>query len=44
MLAKSRFARHFDFLGDMTTHFGIFPGCGTNLPFTSEPRNDGACC
>lgn len=44
MLAKSRFARHFDFLGDMTTHFGIFPGCGTNMPFTAEASNDGACC
>lgn len=44
MLARSRFARHFDFFGDMTTHFGIFPGCGTNMPFTTEARNDGACC
>jgi len=44
MLEKSRFARHFDFLGDRTTHFGIFPGCGTSLPFTAEARNDGACC
>lgn len=44
MLEKSRFARHFDFLGDRTTHLGIFPGCGTSLPFAAEPRNDGACC
>lgn len=44
MLAKSRFARHFDFFGDTKTHFGIFPGCGTNMPFTAEARNDGACC
>ena len=44
MLAKSRFARHFDFHGDMKTHFGIFPGCGTSLPFTAEASNDGACC
>lgn len=44
MLERSRFARHFDFLGDRTTHFGIFPGCGTSLPFAAEPRNDGACC
>lgn len=44
MLAKSRFARHFDFLGDQSTHFGIFPGCGTALPFTAAARNDGACC
>jgi len=44
MLEKSRFSRHFDFFGDMTKHFGIFPGCGTNMPFSTEPRNDGACC
>lgn len=44
MLERSRFSRHFDFLGDRTTHFGIFPGCGTSLPFAAEPRNDGACC
>jgi arsenite methyltransferase len=44
MLEKSRFARHFDFLGDRATHFGIFPGCGTSLPFAAEARNDGACC
>ena len=44
MLAKSRFGRHFDFFGDMTKHFGTFPGCGTNMPFSTEARNDGACC
>ncbi|MBI2387620.1 MAG: methyltransferase domain-containing protein [Elusimicrobia bacterium] len=44
MLEKSRLGRHFDFFGDMKTHFGIFPGCGTNMPFATEPRNDGACC
>jgi len=44
MLAKSRYARHFDFFGDMTTHFGIFPGCGTSMPFSTETRNDASCC
>ena len=44
MLTKSRYGRHFDFFGDMTKHFGIFPGCGTNIPFSTETRNDGACC
>lgn len=44
MLEKSRFSRHFDFFGDMTKHFGIFPGCGTNMPFSTETGNDGACC
>ena len=44
MLQKSRLARHFDFFGDMKTHFGIFPGCGTNLPFAAGPEADAACC
>lgn len=44
MLAKSRFGLHFDYFGDMKKHFGIFPGCGTNMPFSTEARNDGACC
>lgn len=33
MLAETRFARHFDFIGDFSRHFGIFAGCGTALPF-----------
>ncbi len=44
MLAKGRLARHFEFFGDTKTHFGIFPGCGTNLPFDGTAENDGACC
>lgn len=44
MLEKSRFACHFDFFGDMKKHCGIFPGCGTNMPFSTEAKNDGACC
>lgn len=47
MLAESRFATHFDFIGDFSRHFGIFPGCGTNIPFGLESAaNSGsaACC
>lgn len=44
MLEKTRLARHFEFIGDTKTHFGIFPGCGTNLPFDGTAENDGACC
>ena len=44
MLEKSRYGRHFDVFGDTAKHFGIFPGCGTSLPFSQEARNDGACC
>lgn len=33
MLAETRFAPHFDFIGSFDTHYGIFPGCGTPVPF-----------
>jgi SAM-dependent methyltransferase len=33
MLAESRFAAHFEFIGDTSRHFGIFAGCGSALPF-----------
>lgn len=47
MLEESRFAPHFDFLGDFSTHYGVFPGCGTNIPFSREgvhSREAGDCC
>lgn len=47
MLAESRFAPYFDFIGDFSTHYGIFPGCGTSNPFTTEADaqgSDGAGC
>ncbi len=46
MLHETRFAAHFDFIGDFSRHYGIFEGCGSNLPF--ELTVDGAaalaCC
>jgi hypothetical protein len=33
MLAGSRLAPHFDFIGDFSRHYGLFEGCGTVLPF-----------
>jgi hypothetical protein len=33
MLTESRFAAHFEFIGDTSRHFGIFAGCGSALPF-----------
>lgn len=33
MLADTRFAPHFDFIGDFSTHYGVFAGCGGGLPF-----------
>lgn len=49
MLADTRFAPHFDFIGDFSTHFGVFPGCGTGSPFgqgASQPATatSAACC
>lgn len=51
MLADTRFAEHFDFLGDFATHYGVFPDCGVAMPFgvgESAPASDTsapvACC
>ena len=49
MLADTRFAPHFDFIGDFETHYGIFPGCGMSIPFattaaTSPPKSSSGCC
>lgn len=51
MLRESRFGPHFDFLDGPGTHFGIFPGCGTALPFGEAAAGRGpgdppgsACC
>ena len=46
MLADTRLAPHFDFLDGCGQHLGIFPGCGTALPFegTGPSVTAGACC
>lgn len=33
MLRDSRFAPHFEFIGDFDRHYGLFAGCGGGLPF-----------
>merc|ERR1712217_987079 len=38
MLKDTRFARHFDFIGDFSTHYGIYDGCGTLIPFAVRRR------
>jgi hypothetical protein len=47
MLADTRFSRHFEFVGDFCTHYGIFPGCGMSIPFAlgeaPKPSNGGCC-
>ncbi len=46
MLHDSRFAGHFEFIGDFTTHYGVFPGCGSQMPFASDSSITpvGGCC
>jgi len=46
MLEETRFRPHFEFIGDFSTHYGIFPGCGTSIPFASEnaAAAAGGCC
>lgn len=48
MLHDTRFKDHFDFIGSWDTHYGIFDGCGTTLPFDSSngpaETSGGGCC
>ncbi|EDY86538.1 arsenite methyltransferase [gamma proteobacterium HTCC5015] len=48
MLQDSRFASHFEFVGDFKYHYGLFEGCGESLPFRSSEsvgeQSEGACC
>jgi len=49
MLKHTRFEPYFVFIGDQTTHFGIFAGCGTGIPYSSANATNGAaanasCC
>lgn len=43
MLKESRLASHFGFIGDFSRHFGIFAGCGKNLPFGDAPAAEADC-
>lgn len=48
MLAETRFSKHFDFYGDDSMHYGIFEGCGGEMPFKSEETevsgSESNCC
>lgn len=47
MMHDTRFKRHFDFIGNFDTHYGIYDGCGTSIPFASAKDGSsggGACC
>lgn len=44
MLHDTRLREHFEFIGDFSRHFGLFAGCGGELPFTVDAANNGSCC
>ena len=46
MLHDTRFAPHFDFIGDFSRHYGLFKGCGSEMPFDTVASATGAaaCC
>lgn len=48
MLQETRFAPHFTFIGDFSTHYGIVPGCGSNIPSDGRAARDStgqaSCC
>jgi len=44
MLAETRFAEHFQFIGDFSTHYGIFDGCGGESPFERGDDTQAAPC
>jgi arsenite methyltransferase len=46
MLQDTRFKPHFAFIGDFARHYGIFPGCGTSIPFavTDGSTTTSGCC
>ncbi len=45
MLHKTRYKPYFDFFGTWDTHYGIYEGCGGNIPFTPQTEvSSGSCC
>lgn len=46
MLHGTRFAPHFDFIGDFSRHYGLFEGCGGAMPFADAAAGSSApaCC
>ncbi len=46
MLNESRFKDHFEFIGDMNNHYGIFRDCGVSIPFDGQVESSAGtpCC
>lgn len=44
MLHKTRFNQYFDFYGSFDTHYGIYKGCGGNMPYSSSESSSEEDC
>lgn len=44
MLHDTRFAAHFDFIGNFNRHLGLFEGCGGGLPFDKAAIDSTSSC
>lgn len=45
MLHDTRFKAHFEFIGNFSRHYGIFPGCGNDIPFVKhQGAATSGCC
>lgn len=45
MLHDTRFQQHFEFIGKFNQHYGIFPGCGSDIPFAQDESSaTSGCC
>ncbi len=44
MLFDTRFKKYFKFYGTWDTHYGIFEGCGGNMPFSEAGAGDNESC
>ena len=46
MLRETRFAPHFEYVGNFSCHYGLFENCGGNMPFDTEgsAESDPASC
>lgn len=45
MLQETRFKQHFEFFGNFSRHYGIFPGCGNDIPFVKhQGAATSGCC
>ncbi len=44
MVHATRFGKHFECYGTWDTHYGIYEGCGGNMPFDINGEDGVACC